>query len=114
MKLFRLRPNPSRDLKTNAEGNTRDPFSGYDIKTGFVIRAESEVQAREMAEENAGDEVYATYGKWLDDDTVREELEEDEFVHYDGVWTNENLVECVELNGEDEDEEIVLSSYKRG
>ena len=113
MKLFRLRPNPSRDLKTNSEGNVRDPFSGYDIKTGFVIRAESEEKARKMAEKNAGDEVYATYGKWLDGDTVREELEEDEFVHYDGIWTNENLVECVELNGEVE-EEIVLSSYKRG
>lgn len=113
MKLFRLRPNPSRDLKVNGEGNTRDPFSGYDIKIGFVIRAESEEEARKMAEENAGDEVYATYGKWLNGDTVRKELEEDEFVHYDGIWTNENLVECIELT-EDEEEEIVLSSYKRG
>ncbi len=65
-----------------------------------------------MIEENAGDEIYATYGKWSNGDTVREELEEDEFVHYEGVWTNENLVECVELSGEGE-EGIVLSSYKR-
>ncbi len=113
MKLFRLRPNPSRDLKVNDKGDVRDPFSGYDIKTGFVIRAESEEQARQIAEENAGDEIYATYGKWLNGETVREELEEDEFVHYEGVWTNDNLVECVELNGDGE-EEVVLSNYKRG
>ncbi len=113
MKLFHLRPNPGRDLKTNSEGNVRDPFTGYDIKTGFVVRAESEEMARNIAEENAGDEIYATYGKWMDENTIREELEEDGFVHYDGIWTNGNLVKCTEL-GEDGEEEIVLSSYRRG
>jgi len=113
MKLFHLRPNPGRDLKENSEGNTRDPFRGYDIRTGFVIRAESEKQARKIAEENTGDEIYSSYDKWLDGDTSREELEEDEFIYYDGIWTNENLVECTEIDTGGE-EEIVLSSYRRG
>jgi len=112
MKLFHLRPNPGRDLKENSEGNARDPFTGYDIRTGFVIRAESEEQVRKIAEENAGDEIYSSHDNWLDEDTSREDLEEDEFVYYDGIWTNENLVECIEID--DGEEEIVLSSYRRG
>jgi hypothetical protein len=113
VKLFHLRPNPGRELKETSEGNVRDPFTGYDIRTGFVIRAESEEQARNIAAENTGDEVYSSYDKWLNEDTSREELKEDEFVYYDGIWTNENLVECTQLDAIGE-EEIILSSYRRG
>jgi len=113
MKLFRLHPNPSRDLKTNSEGNTRDPFTGYDVKTDFVIRAKSEEEAREIAEKNGSDELYSTFDKWLTKDTTRKELDEDEMVYYDGVWTNENLTECVELN-EDGNEEVIFSNLKNG
>ena len=43
-----------------------DPF-GYDCAHGFVIRAKTEEQARQLAHENGGDESRPRGGKpWLD------------------------------------------------
>lgn len=38
--------------------------SGYDKAYGFVVRAETEERAREIAEENSGNEA-AKYSAWL-------------------------------------------------
>ena len=67
MKLWLLRP-----VRSEREDTAWDPW--YDKAFGFVVRAETEEQARQMANGNGGDEcgpvksyVYRTGGDpWLD------------------------------------------------
>lgn len=67
MKLFLLRP------KKLIKDNPWDPW--YDKSFGFVVRAKTEIQARKMAHEKAGDEnsggwgtvKYKTKTPWLDE-----------------------------------------------
>lgn len=108
MKVFRLYPNPNRDLKRSPhDGDLVDPFSGYDVQKGAVVRAETEEDARTLAESNSrGDEQF-----WMKDRLHGEEL--DEHVWYDGIWTNENLVKCEELTGDGE-EDVLMTDFYHG
>ena len=57
MKLWLLRP------ITKKKGGPWDPW--YDKSFGFVVRAETEEKAREIADENAGDENHDEKHPWL-------------------------------------------------
>lgn len=57
MKLWLLRP------ITKKKGGPWDPW--YDKSFGFVIRAETEEKAREIADDNAGDENHDDNHPWL-------------------------------------------------
>lgn len=106
MKVFRLYPNPDRDLKRSPhDGSLVDPFSGYDVQKGAVVRAETEEDARALVESSSyGDEQF-----WM---KSPEEADDGE-VFYDGVWTNENLVNCEELTGEGE-EDVLMTDFYHG
>lgn len=106
MKVFHLYPNPNRHLKRSPHsGDAVDPFSGYDVQCGAVVRAETEEDARTLVESNShGDEQF-----WM---KSPEEAEEDE-IFYDGIWTNENLVNCDKLTG-DGGEEILMTDFRNG
>jgi len=106
MKVFRFYPNPNRDLKRSPHsGDTVDPFSGYDVQRGAIARAEPEEDARALVDSKShGDEQF-----WM---KSPEEAEDGE-VFYDGMWTNENPVNCDELTG-DGGEEILMTNFYRG
>ena len=58
MKLFLLRP---------IEGLENNPWKPwYDKAFGFVVRAETEERAREIANESSGDEKEKHINPWLD------------------------------------------------
>lgn len=81
MKLWLLRP---------IEGLNENPWERwYDKNFGFVIRAKTEADAREMANVNAGDEK----------DTCRD------------IWKNPNYSTCVELSKTGE-AEIIIADYR--
>ena len=61
-----------------------DPW--YDKAFGFVIRAKTEVKARELASENAGDE-----GK--------------------EVWMNVGITTCIPLNQTGPEEKVILIDF---
>lgn len=67
MKLWLLRPH-ERWAKGNL--NARNPWSPwFDKAFGFVVRAETEAEARTVASENAGDEdreVAGAMNPWID------------------------------------------------
>lgn len=95
MKLWLLRPAKSveerdalrRDLNPGSERERVDPWLWtYDLTYGFVIRAETEEQAREMAENEAD---------------------------MKGVWLNPEHVSCTELLPEGEPE-IVMHDFLAG
>lgn len=53
-------------LKAPDDLPTGSPFARYDVATGFVVRAETELAARRFAHENGGDE--NSHGRpWMDD-----------------------------------------------
>lgn len=70
---------------------------GYDSYDIFVIRAESEEHAREMAQEEGADE--CSSGVW----NVKLSF-----------WTNPILTSCVEITSENGSEEIICSSFRAG
>lgn len=60
MKLWILRPAGGR-------ANNDNPWEpGYDKAFGFVMRANTEKEAREMAHNESGDETGTTRTPWLD------------------------------------------------
>ncbi|GAG23345.1 unnamed protein product [marine sediment metagenome] len=83
MKIFELRP--VEDLKDN--DNPWEPW--YDKSFGFIVRAETEAEARKHADENAGDENRAEF---LNTKTANTK----------NPWLDEKYSTCVELNGDGE------------
>lgn len=89
MKLFHLYP------KKKFEGeNPWDPW--YDKVHGFIIRAESEEEARKIANQNGGDETgpikYTVYRTGGD------------------PWLDANFSDCVELTNEG-DKGVIIRDY---
>jgi len=78
MKLWLLRP--KEDLS-----NGKNPWNPeYDKAFGFVVRADTEEQAREFAHEDAGDE---NSGKFANDETADTEQ----------PWKDSKYSTCIEL-----------------
>ena len=59
MKLWLLRP-----IRERKKRNAWEPW--YDKAFGFVIRAETEQDARQLANDSGGDEVQNGHDPWLD------------------------------------------------
>lgn len=71
-----------------------DPWSPwFDKNFGFIIRAESETRAREIAQENAGGE-------------TRDNRDE-------GVWTDPSLAACVPIEEYGGDDEVLMRDFAR-
>ena len=83
MKIFELRP--VENLKNN--DNPWEPW--YDKSFGFIVRAETEAEARKYADENAGDE---NRGEFLSTKTA----------NTTSPWIDEKYSTCVELSGNGE------------
>lgn len=56
MKLWILEPHEPRP----------DPWRQWDVALGFVVRAETEADARALADRSAGDENWENRHPWLD------------------------------------------------
>lgn len=63
MKLWKLRPR--FDLPNNESPWMENHLFGYDTAQGFIIRAETEGRARQMAQERGGEE-NENADAWLD------------------------------------------------
>lgn len=87
MKLWLLRPVE----KLPKDNNPWEPW--YDKFFGFVVRAETEAEAREQAQSERGDETYSEGG------TIP-------------VWTDPELSTCVELSPEGDAEVIIYDFAK--
>ena len=87
MKLWILEPH-----KEDGEGKVGPWECWYDKAFGFVVRAESEKRARELAEAKAGDE-------------------SSEWEGAGAVWQNSKYTSCVKLTDSGE-EGIVIHHYK--
>jgi hypothetical protein len=83
MKIFELRP--VENLKDG--DNPLDP--GYDKSFGFIVRAETEAEARKIASENAGDE-------------NRGEFLRIKIANTKTPWLDEKYSTCIELTSEGE------------
>ena len=81
MKVFILRP--KNELPVN--DNPWEPW--YDKIFGFIIRADNEKEAREIANENAGDE---NIGEFLSKKTANTNT----------PWLDEKYSTCVEISNE--------------
>jgi len=88
MKLWILRP--QENLPENE--NPWDPW--YDKVFGFVIRAETEVDARKLAHKEAGDE---NRGEFLNS----------KIANTTTPWLDEKYSTCVELTAEGESDVII-------
>jgi hypothetical protein len=89
MKLWLLKP--IKDLKKEYSP-WEDPW--WDKTVGFVIRAETEKEAREIATENGGDEINKDYFAGGDKN----------------AWLSEKFSTCEELTGEGE-AGVILMDY---
>lgn len=96
MKVWLLRP-----IVFDGDSYEHGPWDPwYDKAFGFVIRAETEHRAREIAQHDGGDEISAhCHG------------EKGKYGTYVPTWTNPALVSCVELNG-DGPEGVVIQDYR--
>ena len=83
MKIFELRP--VENLKNN--DNPWEPW--FDKSFGFIVKAETEAEARKYAGENAGGE---NRGEFLSTKTA----------NTTNPWIDEKYSTCVELNGDGE------------
>jgi hypothetical protein len=72
----------------------KGPWAGYDVAEGFVIRAETEAQARRMAQEHGGDEC-----SW--------------WPARHPTWLNEELTTCTPL-AEDGEAGVILRDFSAG
>lgn len=84
MKLYLLRP------RENGNKSLPPWETWYDKVYGFVVRAESEESAREIANKNGGDEIA-----------------------YGDVWIDPNLSICIELTT-DGPEEMIIRDFASG
>lgn len=89
MKLWILRPNALYD-----ESSPWEPW--YDKAFGFVIRAETEQRAREIANENGGNEVG--------------EINDNPYRVGGDPWLDITLSSCIELKI-DGDEEMIIRDF---
>lgn len=97
LKLYLLRPKSHDGTPRIADDSHEfnDPWEPwYDKSFGFVIRAESEVKARELAMSDAGDEV----GRYDGDDEPKD------------TWLNSEYSTC-EVLSEFGDEEIIMRDF---
>jgi len=76
-------------------GEEKEMYWGYDCYDSFIIRAESEEEARSIAQNNGGDEIY---------NCVYNEI---------SIWTNENITSC-EIVNDDGKSGIICSSFNAG
>ena len=92
MKLWLL------EAKANlpTDDNPWEPW--YDKSFGFVVRVETEAEAREIAHENAGDE---NRGEFLSRETAKTKQ----------PWKNREYSTCVELTSEG-DRGLVLMDFR--
>lgn len=88
MKIFELRP--VENLKDR--DNPWNPW--YDKSFGFIVRAETEAEARKIANENAGDENRGdeNRGEFLNSKTANTKT----------PWLDKNYSTCIELTGNGE------------
>ena len=77
-----------------------DRFS-YDNYHGFVIRAETEAEAREAAKN-------ASIPDWYEEEDIEDGLSDDTL-----AWLDPNLTFCREIL-KDGEQEIILSDYRAG
>ena len=92
MKLYLLRP-----INPDVEGSPWKPW--YDKAFGFVVRAETELEARTLADEDAGNENVVI--DWESEPMIS--------TH---PWLDPNLSTCIELGpGVDQPSEIILRDF---
>jgi hypothetical protein len=108
MKLWLLRP--SDWDKAQAEGEPPiAPFDGYNIAQGFVVRADTEQDARKLAETQEGDERGRIPG-------AAPGFEDEGFYKYgegSSPWLNPEVTSCVELPV-DGKAAVILRDYAAG
>ena len=92
MKIWRIAP-------LNNLPKDKDVFD-YDCAHGFVVKAETEADARALAQANGGDEV----GRYLP---------EGERHTAPQVWIDPSYTECIEVTTEGE-QEIILTDFVNG
>jgi hypothetical protein len=90
MKLWLLRPMPGL-----TDDNPWDPW--YDKAFGFIVRAETEEQARAFAHDRAGDE-------------NRGEFLEEKIANTKEPWKNAKYSSCIELTS-DGDAEVIMKDF---
>lgn len=95
MKLWLLRPVPCLPAADNPW------IQDFDRSFGFVVRAETEAEAREFAHADAGPENYS--GKFIDS----------EFPSTNGPWKDARYSTCVELLPEGEPG-VVMGDFATG
>jgi hypothetical protein len=98
MKLWLLEPNLKR--KTKDEKDPWNSCNGWGCYNGYVIKANTEERAREIADNHS----FSSDGK--------------ENGNYGAltsncIWCNKELVTCTEIFMDDK-EELLLSSFKEG
>lgn len=94
-----LTPNDDRE-----SDDLPDPWSPwYDKAFGFVIRAESEEKARELAQENAGDETTVS--------PVHHDV--DERVRGREVWKDSALADCVPVEEYGGENAVLMQDFAR-
>ena len=93
LKVYELRP--VENLPNN--DNPWDPW--YDKNFGFIIRAENEKEAREIANENAGDE---NRGEFLNSKTSDTKT----------PWLDEKYSTCVEISSNGE-KGLIMQDFAR-
>lgn len=91
MKLYLIRPN--EDLPK--DDNPWEPW--YDKAFGFVVRAETEQQARRMAQDNHGDE--------------NDVWGENSVTHCIEPWLKDKYTSCVEIT-QDGPAEMIIRDYR--
>ena len=100
MKIWQLLP--SADVK-----ESNDPWSSrYDCYYGFVIAAETEEQARQMAQAESYRTCACETQTWIDQDGSDVAVERQ-------VWTDPRFTTCVELTAGNEPR-IIEASYHAG
>lgn len=75
---------------------------GYDSFSSFLIEANSEEDARKIAQDNGGDEISYWYPGYTKHETIP-------------YWTSDEFSTCQELSSTDfKPGEIIMSSYHAG
>lgn len=97
-RIWLLRPVTSDD-----EAGPWDPW--YDKAFGFVVRAATEQRARKLAQAAGGDETSARE-HWT------ERSFEPGWNAEVPTWTDPDLVTCVELDADSDDEGVILRDFR--
>jgi len=97
MKLYLLRPKEPYGDIGSVDGDPWKPL--YDKCFGFVIRAEDEQRARQMADDEAGDE---NDGEFMGEKTANTLT----------PWLDDKYSTCTELTANGEEELVVMDYHK--